>query len=1195
MSFTVTYNANGATGGTVPVDPNVYAAGASVTVLGNTGNLTKGADTFARWNSAADGTGTPYGSPASGTFNISNNVTLYAQWYTTTGLTNNGATAHFQFHYESSLQGLGLEPARTNSVLVSNNPVCENDYQIMAGWFNGITLNPVYPVPLPVYVANLSGGANVQNIITLRPGNGSAAYLRYLYISEITELFMDSQNKGWFAPDRSNEQSCGEGLSRFLAQQFLVLTGLGVAEPGYAISPSWLNSSLPPTNTASTQVGGKLTTLSAAINNTTTSVSVGDAPSVPFAKTFLVQVENETMFVTNVDANSKTMTVTRGYNGTTATAHASNTEVHFNYGPRNDYVNLTLEYDHDIDPGSGCSMLFIYYLNVNLGASINDIISNAPGSGSAATCLRGVYNNWTSDLGDPFPFFKSLLDNAFPPGEIATIPGPNPDNPFPLGSLTWYGAKSTWGSDEVTDILTTSGGLYSQAFWLVLEGFSRRVVGTTVPSNPVVAFPGVTIQIDTQNITYESPNLNIPQRIRYSCNVIFDSSVLPAFPKTGETMAVVTSKITILGKDFPAIGEFFFIAGANPYFTNVLPKPNPADENAPYVSNDLRVFTATPAINAFPVPNGPQFITDGTQGAYDYITALIPWLNGHYGDPSGIDPFDANSLVIPNQQDPFSTTRWESVTPYTTQNGQSYHNYNFAVARVRLRGPSRTARPADGVKVFFRLWGTNTGDTAWNPSYTYLSHNDTDGNPLWPLAPSDNHSVPFFATLNPDFTSPTNGEFGTNGVNNQNISIKQGDAQWAYFGCFLDVYNTDLSSNGVPIVKAFPGDHHCLVAQIAYDNAPIENIGSSIASPETSDKLAQRNLQVTPSDNPGPGIAHRIPQTFDTLFTAITEDHPRFPDELMIDWGNVPPRSIARIYWPQVSAKEIISLATTIYSTHFLSVSDTFTIQCETVEGVTYIPIPFGSGPGLAGLLTIDLPLTVKKGQEFNVVVRRLKLQTIVNRPPDVEIKQLPHTQSSIVVAPRITAFKSIIGSFQVKIPIGTAAQILPGEEDKLAVFKARLSTMSTSDRWYPVLQRYVGYISGRVDGLGGPGTASSVPPSFGGFPVVVVPPSGGEEICLSGHVSALIFNGDGDFDGFLLVTDDEKHEEKLTRFHFHRSEHSHHEHKHEYHIKSREHHVHELVERAWCQHQCIIVCVDAKIPHSLRSIVLREPPADAR
>ncbi len=76
-TYTVTYNGNGATGGSVPVDPNNYEQGQTVTVLGNTGNLTKTGYEFGGWNTAADGSGTTQGQqftmgPAS--------VTLYAVW-----------------------------------------------------------------------------------------------------------------------------------------------------------------------------------------------------------------------------------------------------------------------------------------------------------------------------------------------------------------------------------------------------------------------------------------------------------------------------------------------------------------------------------------------------------------------------------------------------------------------------------------------------------------------------------------------------------------------------------------------------------------------------------------------------------------------------------------------------------------------------------------------------------------------------------------------------------------------------------------------------------------------------------------------------------------------------------------------------------------------------------------------------------
>jgi len=79
-SYTVIYNGNGSTGGTVPVDSSSpYEYGATVTVLGNTGTLVKTGYTFDGWNTAADGSGTFQA--AGSTFNMGTaNVTLYAQW-----------------------------------------------------------------------------------------------------------------------------------------------------------------------------------------------------------------------------------------------------------------------------------------------------------------------------------------------------------------------------------------------------------------------------------------------------------------------------------------------------------------------------------------------------------------------------------------------------------------------------------------------------------------------------------------------------------------------------------------------------------------------------------------------------------------------------------------------------------------------------------------------------------------------------------------------------------------------------------------------------------------------------------------------------------------------------------------------------------------------------------------------------------
>jgi len=81
----VTYNGNGNTSGTIPVDPSSpYESGITVTVLGNTGELIRINDGgtsyyFTGWNINADGSGAYYMEGSTFIMGASN-VTLYAQW-----------------------------------------------------------------------------------------------------------------------------------------------------------------------------------------------------------------------------------------------------------------------------------------------------------------------------------------------------------------------------------------------------------------------------------------------------------------------------------------------------------------------------------------------------------------------------------------------------------------------------------------------------------------------------------------------------------------------------------------------------------------------------------------------------------------------------------------------------------------------------------------------------------------------------------------------------------------------------------------------------------------------------------------------------------------------------------------------------------------------------------------------------------
>ena len=80
LSRTVTYDSNNATSGSAPTDATVYDNNASVTVLGNTGSLSKTGYIWSGWNTEADGTGISY-LPGS-TFSITSATTLYARWIT---------------------------------------------------------------------------------------------------------------------------------------------------------------------------------------------------------------------------------------------------------------------------------------------------------------------------------------------------------------------------------------------------------------------------------------------------------------------------------------------------------------------------------------------------------------------------------------------------------------------------------------------------------------------------------------------------------------------------------------------------------------------------------------------------------------------------------------------------------------------------------------------------------------------------------------------------------------------------------------------------------------------------------------------------------------------------------------------------------------------------------------------------------
>jgi hypothetical protein len=235
------------------------------------------------------------------------------------------------------------------------------------------------------------------------------------------------------------------------------------------------------------------------------------------------------------------------------------------------------------------------------------------------------------------------------------------------------------------------------------------------------------------------------------------------------------------------------------------------------------------------------------------------------------------------------------------------------------------------------------------------------------------------------------------------------------------------------------------------------------------------------------------------------------PDEIMIDWGNTPPGSTASIYWPQVLAADVIDLASRLYVSHFLSAADAHTLRCKTVKGATYIPVPSAANQNFAGLLTVDLPLGVKAGQVYSIVVRRLTTSSFRTRGP------LSRTGNGAKSAKlNLRQMRVVTGGFRVTIPVNDEAAMLPEDENTLAVMKWRLQEMSPVYRWHPVVKRYVDYLSAKINASGG--NAGSIAPSPIGVPVtgkLPCHPVKGREY--TGKVAEVMFDCFGDFSGFAL------------------------------------------------------------------------------
>jgi hypothetical protein len=215
------------------------------------------------------------------------------------------------------------------------------------------------------------------------------------------------------------------------------------------------------------------------------------------------------------------------------------------------------------------------------------------------------------------------------------------------------------------------------------------------------------------------------------------------------------------------------------------------------------------------------------------------------------------------------------------------------------------------------------------------------------------------------------------------------------------------------------------------------------------------------------------------------------------------------------------------------------------------------------------------RGRSYTAVIRQVTnafgVATKGTPPPPEAVIERAAASSR-----RLIEWRKVMGAFQLTIPVKDKTMLLLPEERQLSVLKWIGETIPHSSRWYPVFRRYLHKLGGRVKTFGG--DPSTVQPSPVGDPNGKGGPGGkghghgpGHERldCFTGKIAGLIFDRFGDFEGFLLETDEGDRK-----------------------FLSREKDVAELAERAWRERLRITVCSERDEPNHPATIIVRQPPA---
>jgi hypothetical protein len=612
--------------------------------------------------------------------------------------------------------------------------------------------------------------------------------------------------------------------------------------------------------------------------------------------------------------------------------------------------------------------------------------------------------------------------------------------------------RSTFSKDEVAPGLATT--TFEHAFYVVMEGFAPEELGIN-GATPFMPPPSVV----TPTIAFDAAGTPIPQISAVVRELLVE---IPSVPTGVRQRFVLRYAVEIRGH-----APFFQPNGTTPIENREIrmrvtrgehaglgsirlthqPNPYTLDGPKPWLSLDLRVFKVLDGDTRFGQP--PLNPTAG--GAIDFIQGTLARLRT-------VGSARAEFEALPTEAEPSQLDIAEA------RDGRRV--YNFALCQVRYRG--RTLDAHD-VRVFFRLFTTAATGMEFRPE-TYATVPNVDGKPIPVLGSQGGHlaTIPFFAEprVNPgDPLTLQRDPFNTQTL----LHNPSGAESTWYFGCWLDFNQSSpgrfpLNGGGAgpffgplaSIQQLVRGRHQCLVAELLFppDPTPLN------ATPGNNDNLAQRNLAILETDNPGgpatrtvqhtfeikpsPNVTVGAPATKALAFEGVERVARRGfiverPDELMFRWGNLPPGTEVTIYLPDVRVEDILELAMARHTWGQLEMVDAHTLRCVAQGGVTFVPLPGNRTATIPGLIEMVLPMGIRSGNKYKVTVHQASGQR-----------------------------RAIIGAFEIAIHVSKAHLLLGEEKRTLSVMRYIALAIPPGDRWYPIFQRYLKHFADRVHGFGG-------------------------------------------------------------------------------------------------------------------------------